>query len=51
MTECSPVSSLANGNLAKLYLGYAQIHYKLKTNLHSGVGRSWEIGGLAEPGL
>ena len=30
MAECSPMSSLGDGNLTKLYVGYAQISYKLK---------------------
>jgi len=33
MAECSPVSSLGYGNLTKLYLEYAYVKYKLKTDL------------------
>jgi len=35
MAKCSPVSSLGDGNLTELYLGYVQINYKLKTDLQS----------------
>ena len=33
MAECSPMSTLGDGNLTELYVGYAQISYKLKMDL------------------